>query len=69
MYLASRIVAEQLQMEAVQLSYTRLRESPCRWRRCGAFLSCTMKLIQHVVQHAQKNHAVCVLMLNRAVVG
>lgn len=48
---------EQLQMEAVQLSYTRLRESPCRWRGCGAFLNCTMKLIQHVVQHAQKNHA------------
>ncbi|KAI0920777.1 hypothetical protein AcV5_001432 [Taiwanofungus camphoratus] len=44
---------ERLRQEAVRLSYSRMRESPCRWRGCSALLNSTAKLIKHVSTHAE----------------
>lgn len=43
---------DQSHQAAVQLSCSRLHESPCRWRGCDAVLNSTDGLIKHVALHA-----------------
>lgn len=39
----------------VQLSYGRMRESPCLWSECGAVLNSMSKLQEHAAQHASEH--------------
>ncbi|OCH94527.1 hypothetical protein OBBRIDRAFT_124764 [Obba rivulosa] len=44
---------EAKQQQVVQLSYSRLRESPCRWRGCDAVLNSADSLGRHVATHVE----------------
>ncbi|TBU28755.1 hypothetical protein BD311DRAFT_865287 [Dichomitus squalens] len=41
--------------EAEQLSFTRLRQTPCSWSECGVILNSATTLQKHVALHADEN--------------
>lgn len=46
------LLTEEEMRAVVQLSYDRMRESPCLWSGCGAVLNSMSRLQEHAAQHA-----------------